>query len=83
MGKNRLRALHVHDVDGFEDSHTLPYYGVTNWDLVAKALKEIGYEGDFTFEVIGFLTKLPKALYPSATTHLVSTGRHIMSQILN
>lgn len=83
MGKDRLQALHVHDVDGIKDLHTLPYYGITDWDQVAKALKEIGYEGDFTFEVGGFFDPLPKELFPVAAAQMVATGRHIMNKIIN
>lgn len=83
LGKDRLKALHVHDVDGFLDSHTLPYYGINDWSKTAKALKEIGYEGDFTFEAGGFLSTLPKELYPTGVAHMVATGRYIMNMIMN
>ena len=83
MGKDRLQALHVHDVDGIKDLHTLPYYGITDWDQIAKALKEIGYEGDFTFEVDGFFNPLPKELFAAAAGQMVATGRHIMNKIMN
>jgi len=82
LGSKRLKALHVHDVDGMEDSHTIPYYGVVNWDEVMAALKEIKYQGDFTFEVGGqYLNPLPKELMPAALKNLVENGRFLMSKM--
>ena len=34
LGNKRLKCLHVHDVDGTNDSHTLPYFGVVQWEKV-------------------------------------------------
>ena len=55
LGKNRLKALHVHDVDGKDDLHTLPYFSKINWDSVCSALKEIGYSGWVTLEAYNYL----------------------------
>lgn len=81
LGHDRLKALHVHDVDGMEDSHTLPFYGVTDWDAVTKALREIDYTGDFTFEAGNFFNVLPNELYSSASRHMVETGRYLMNKM--
>ncbi len=81
MGSNRLKALHVHDVDGWDDSHTIPYQGIINWEKVASALKEIGYEGDFTYETTAFLTRTPKSLKTSGTRFAADIGRYIIDKI--
>lgn len=81
LGKGRLKALHVHDVDGINDTHTLPGYGVINWDRVTKALKEIDYDGDFTFELTRFLSRLPRPTVPAALKYAESMGRYLMSKI--
>ena len=47
---NELRALHVQDNYGGEDSHIMPLSGTTNFDRVLSGLQQIGYQGDFTFE---------------------------------
>ena len=78
---HRLAALHVHDVDGFNDSHTIPYFGVVQWDKVTKALAEIGYKGDFTFEPDKFINSPPKELVPVASKMLAATGRYLMNKI--
>ena len=36
LGNKRLLCLHVHDVDGIDDLHTLPYFGITDWDKVME-----------------------------------------------
>lgn len=75
----RLRALHVHDNDGRDDAHLMPYCGDTDWDKVTAALKEIGYSGDFTFEVSG--DRFPVPLAPSSAALLHDIGRYLISKI--
>ena len=82
LGKDRLKALHVHDVDGKDDLHTLPYFSKINGDSVCAALKEIGYEGDLTFEAGAFVNPLPKELSLAAGKFMVATGRHLISKII-
>lgn len=78
LGQDRLLALHVHDVDGMEDTHTLPYYGIANWDRIMEALAEVRYSGDFTLEVPGFLRNLPKELVRPAVAYMAAVGRHLI-----
>lgn len=49
VGK-RVKAFHIHDNDGITDQHKAPYTGKINWINFYTALKEIGYEGDLSFE---------------------------------
>lgn len=83
LGKDRLRALHVHDVDGIDDLHTLPYFSKIHWDSVCNALREIGYEGDLTFEAGNFVNPLPTELAAPAARFMVATGRHLIDKIKN
>ncbi|MBQ8005797.1 MAG: hypothetical protein IJ303_05755 [Clostridia bacterium] len=41
LGKDRLKALHVHDVDGHSDLHTLPFFSKIDWNSILKALRGI------------------------------------------
>ena len=50
MGNKRLCALHVHDTNCIKDLHTLPFTQSIDYIAACKALKEIGYQGDFTCE---------------------------------
>ena len=65
MGAKRLQALHVHDTDFVHDLHTLPFTGKMSFEPIMKALAEIGYEGDFTYEAMGFLNGFPTDFYPT------------------
>lgn len=78
LGKNRLTALHVHDNNSQKDWHTLPFEGgMADWQEIMKALKEIGYTGDLTFEAGNFLIRLPKELYPSGARMMADTGKYL------
>lgn len=77
MGKDRLRALHVHDVDFISDIHTLPYTEQIDFDAVAAALAEIGYEGDMTFEAMKFFKGFPSELIPDAARLMCAVGKHL------
>lgn len=79
LGNKRLKCLHVHDVDGSNDSHTLPYFGAVPWQKVMKALAEIGYTGDLTFEADSFLRNVPTELYADAEAFMAKTGRQLIS----
>lgn len=81
LGGKRLGALHVHDVDGANDSHTLPYFGMGNWDKITKALADIDYKGDFTYESGGFDSGKPKELYSCYEKLAVETGRFLINKI--
>ncbi len=82
LGKDRLKALHVHDVNGVTDMHTLPYYGgAARWESICKALKEIGYTGDFTYEANNFTYGLPEELILPAMKYAVEIGRYLISRI--
>lgn len=49
LGK-RIKALHIHDNDGRDDLHLAPMTGTINWAVLCDCLKQIGYEGDLSFE---------------------------------
>lgn len=46
-----LRFTHVHDNDGINDTHFLPYRGTLPWDKAREALHDISYDGVFMLEV--------------------------------
>ncbi len=80
LGKDKLKCLHVHDVDGENDNHTLPFYGNITWDKVICALKEIGYTGDLTFEADCFLDKLPLPLYQDGINFMQKVGKYLVNE---
>lgn len=52
-----LKALHIHDNDKLNDSHQIPFSMKVDFFAVAKALREIGYDGYLTLEADSFLSK--------------------------
>ncbi len=83
IGHDRLKALHVHDNDNISDLHYPPGYGKTDWDEVAKALAEIDYDGNITFEADEFL--IPFENDPEnalqATKVMEKIGRNLINKI--
>ena len=78
IGK-RLKATHVNDNDKLKDRHLLPFYGVIEWEPIMKTLKEIDYQGDFTFEITPFLDRVPPVIRQKALEHTVEVGNYLIS----
>lgn len=74
-----LRALHVQDTDYLDDRHQLPFLAKLNWPEIMKALGEYGYEGDFTFELTGYLRPLPAELLPEGLHFAHSVGQYLLN----
>ena len=81
LGHDRLQALHVHDNDLIEDSHTLPFMGQIDFEPVCRALAKIRYAGDMTLEADGFLRRVPEALYPQALSYMADTARYLAERV--
>ena len=77
---DRLQALHVQDNDHIGDLHIIPYLGQIEWEKVCKALKEVGYRGEFTFEAHQFVKKFPKEMEIPATRFMYELGRCMTSR---
>ena len=56
----KLQALHLHDNDLWHDSHQIPFSMRMDFEGIVKALKEIGYRGDFTLEADAYLGSYDK-----------------------
>ena len=81
LGKDRLKALHVHDTDYVDDSHTLPFIEKLDYDAIAKTLGEVGYEGDFTYEANSFFVNKPIELLPASYKFACEIGRYLINEI--
>lgn len=80
LGHERLQALHVHDNDYTKDQHTLPGLGKMNWEEIMKALAEINYQGEFTYEADRFLFDMPTPMLPRAVSFMVEMGRYLIGR---
>ena len=82
LGHDRVQALHVHDNSYRSDAHVLPYLGTIDWNEVAKALGEIDYSGDLTYETGGFITAaMDEEFVPVALKYMADVGKHICDMI--
>lgn len=78
LGK-RLKATHVQECDGKSDDHFLPFVrGTTPWEELMPLLKEIEYDGDFTYEVHGFFGKIPDDLRLRAGKFAHEVGMYLL-----
>ena len=81
MSADLLGSLHVQDTDFLGDRHTLPYMFKQDWDAVCRALADIGYRGDFSFELPKYLAAYPDELLPAALEFAAATGRYLIEKI--
>lgn len=81
LGKEYVGALHVHDNDLINDTHTFPFNGKSDWEEITSALAEIGYENAFTYEADTFMNKYPTELLQSCLKLLHDTGRYLIARI--
>ena len=73
----RLKALHIHDNDKLHDSHQIPFSMNIDFKEVAKALKEIGYDGYLTLEASSYLEKMPEEKVASGVVDLYNSVKKI------
>jgi sugar phosphate isomerase/epimerase len=73
----RLKATHIQDNDRMKDQHLFPYFGTIDWPDVMRALRDIGYEGDFTYETHNAVRPLPLAVGEEA----LRLGRKIAQHV--
>lgn len=81
---NRITALHVHDNNLQFDYHLAPftpYLGKIDWEDTCKALAEINYSGDFTFETDGAFKNVNEDTVQSLCCYIHDIGRHLIEKI--
>ena len=79
MGK-RIVCTHIHDNYYKKDLHLPPFMGEANWELLMKTLKEVGYQGNLTFE-LGYST-LENRLLASFMKNLYATA-NILKEMMD
>ena len=58
--------------------HVLPLFGTVDWKTAVETLKEIGYEGYFSFEVNNYGNYFPDRLLPTALKLAYEVGEYLM-----
>jgi sugar phosphate isomerase/epimerase len=61
--------------------HVFPLTESINFDTVCKALAEIDYSGNFTFEADSTNERFPDELLPYTYRLLEKTGRYLIAKI--
>lgn len=77
----RLKALHINDNRGQRDDHLAPYYGTVDWNNVLKALADVGYSGDFTFEIHKHTESISKDIRTSLLHFTYELGAWMVDEI--
>ena len=77
---DKLQALHIHDNNGNADEHRIPWFGGTaDWEGFGRALREVGFEGVFSYET-GPSRTLPLDLYGDLLRFMVKSVGYIMAE---
>ena len=78
MEKGVLQGLHVQDCDYMHDNHTTPFFQHLNWEKIMKALSDIDYTGDFTYEDVNVRRYFPVELFESTVKYRAKVGRYLI-----
>ena len=86
---SRLKVLHIHDNDGIQDLHQIPFTfartrenkSSTDWDGFVKGLRYINYNGVFNFETAPVLTAFPKEMRDDTLSFVAKIGSFFAKQI--
>lgn len=87
---SRLKVLHIHDNNGTEDEHLIPYtqnpgnkgMGQIGWDGVIKALRKMNYEGALSFECARGVKLLPEGARREGMELISAIGRYFRKAII-
>lgn len=77
-----LLATHVSDTHSKTNAalmHVMPCFGDINWNKIMKTLKEIKYQGDFSFEAHNYINRLPNEVLPTALKLSYEIGNYLLS----
>ena len=78
--RDYIKTVHVHDNDGKNDEHRLPYYrGVTDWHAFGVALREVSFDGVLNLEC-GPASTLPMEIYLDMLMAVGKIARYIESE---
>ena len=75
---NKIIATHVHDNYFNNDLHTLPFLGETDWEMAMRTLKEVGYRGDLTLELV--FGCLPEELLEDFLKFTYKVGNNLINK---
>ena len=77
----RLQALHIHDNDRRGDSHQIPFSMNIEWEPIARAFKDISYQGYLTLEADRYLSAYNKENVFEGVCQLAKSARRLEQMI--
>lgn len=86
---HRLKVLHIHDNDGRQDLHQIPFLFArtrenkpsTDWDGFVRGLKAADFHGVLSFETAPVLTSFPDEMKEDALELIAKVGRYFGGRI--
>lgn len=78
MGGDIIAGLHIQDSDYLHDNHTTPFFQYLNWEEIMKALSDIGYKGDFTYEDVNVRRFFPQELTVNTLKYRARVARYLV-----
>lgn len=76
-----FQSVHLHDVNFFNDTHTLPFTENIDYEKLIDTMKKVKYGGDVTLECVCFVDKFPKPLMPSAAKLMADVAAYIKNRL--
>ncbi len=73
-----LKATHIADNHQNRDEHFAPFNGTIDWPEVMKALREIGYEEAFAFEIHHLTSMYPSAVQQNLVNFSYDLGNYLL-----
>ena len=73
----RICMLHLHDNCRNGDHHRIPFAGTIRWEDAMRALKDVGFAGDFNYELN--LSVVPKPLQPAYMRYACEIALYLSS----
>lgn len=84
---SRLKILHLHENDAIGDLHQMPYtfgsgrHDALDWEDIAKALKETGFDGTLSFETYPCVRSFPMGMETAVLDTIYAIGEHLKRMI--
>lgn len=76
---DKVICTHIHDNYYEQDLHGFPFTGNIDWKAFMAILKDIGYQGDLSFEFV--YDHLPKGLAPDYLKLIYRSGEYMLHEL--
>ena len=76
-----MQSMHLHDIDGVNDNHQVPFNYNIDFEKVIASLKKIGYKGDITLECAYTATRHPVELHEALARYMASVADYFRKRL--